>query len=1406
MAASGYVAQARESFFRAVGHLSVNFRPSDNIKLHRLIELGLYDVAEKLWDHMWEQHAGALSAYEEWSASPEQIIADGFKHEAHDQGLLNLSLLCGELFREVSSENFLGMPSRFKSKVLEGTKQLRELFAQGANQKIGVYKAEYAAASTAETIDQLVEENPQWEKSTVPDCARLIGGLYQKKGGGDAFPEFIKACCTNAGLFETAISSLVLYPASVTKVYLCEYVRQNIPKGIPDAHRARLLTRLAHEYKDTLERLEGFMNEDDGEEQTREDGSPKNVPMARDSYFWNNHLSQIAKTLFESGDPVASAEARRILQEELSDSTQCFDDFHWSEGSEGISSGIEKFVPSVHKASQLIDNLFSWPSSEQRAVLVQAKKLLDASESDGDEYDKIKRELSITVVKKAIQVGEIVLARDYQEEIAVQRGSKKDFFAKMQQENFEFRVSNLSSFFKALINQRRSQFDLAVQAVRADVKNQRQLYSVGSILEILEFLMTDEIKARFSYVDEALYTLAKICIDAFVQYVRAGSIFTVFSDYSWNSLSDVLKALPIDAAKKDELYAHLISIGTPRPSTVVAEPHELASLVSGLETFSDIVGNPDCPKAEAILLSRLQEISVYLDLIHGGQEEQGVINSLSWVYGRVASPVIVNPANSASLARLRDTGDYQSARQDVFFLTGQQVPAPPSDASVIGEYRAALAAGDVGALATMAPSLKAVIRKELRGRLASLSDGEYVSAADLGAGFFGEVARDWQRANGTVPGSALAEKLFHIWFDCGDHSETAAKKTFLFALLVNQNFSLETRRLVFDALAEARVISPHQKKLGQEARSHLEKEELFYEMIQPVRLRGHKYSAYRDKERLIHPSDTFVQIGFDQEPRQAREFVNDYRYFRKNSYNVEGEGFGDWEAEVDSKWDWIIFNEYYRKVHDAHDYPLLIGLTNPNRKKKLKEDQIRNAICPQDVLDRVPWFNRRIVRGTSHWQWERAAKSFGDFDNVQRREERVGVVLGAMRLYEKAKDKVNRAKLNLPAAFKGRGPLTEFMLTRYYIELDPGQQHTLSQKMEPAEADKALCVFLKEAKLEKVGQFLSYWSEVPEFIQRELRELQSDVPKSSRREVIDTIRKEITNKKEAEAIIANLEAEPLGSGTIGDCYKSRLSNGKTIVVKVTTPTKKARLQESINRAGKVRYLISLNQKDLPGAREAIRLISLFIGMIYKELNLLNEVQNQERAAKRVPEGMGVPKAYASLNSESVLVQDFVDGKKISEISDAGQRREATQQIRQWLIDNFKKGWFHSDLQPGNVIIDEEGKVWIIDFGQVGKLNIGERRLLGRMIDQIREKDVGALAKTLSEMTEQRIQKGSEDRFTEGLEPVLDGFSGDDKDLSETIRNIFSAWHEAGLRIQLPYMQVLKGMATFEAMVAHVSGD
>ncbi|MGZ5835171.1 MAG: 2-polyprenylphenol 6-hydroxylase [Xanthobacteraceae bacterium] len=98
----------------------------------------------------------------------------------------------------------------------------------------------------------------------------------------------------------------------------------------------------------------------------------------------------------------------------------------------------------------------------------------------------------------------------------------------------------------------------------------------------------------------------------------------------------------------------------------------------------------------------------------------------------------------------------------------------------------------------------------------------------------------------------------------------------------------------------------------------------------------------------------------------------------------------------------------------------------------------------------------------------------------------------------------------------------------------------------------------------------------------------------------------------------------------------------------------------------------------------------------------------------------VPAVDWDRTSHNVLTMEWIDGVALNDRSKLEASRVDFVDLSRKIIQSFlrhslRDGFFHADMHPGNLFIDETGRLVAVDFGIMGRLGVKERRFLAEIL-------------------------------------------------------------------------------------------
>jgi len=218
----------------------------------------------------------------------------------------------------------------------------------------------------------------------------------------------------------------------------------------------------------------------------------------------------------------------------------------------------------------------------------------------------------------------------------------------------------------------------------------------------------------------------------------------------------------------------------------------------------------------------------------------------------------------------------------------------------------------------------------------------------------------------------------------------------------------------------------------------------------------------------------------------------------------------------------------------------------------------------------------------------------------------------------------------------------------------------------------------------------------------------------------------------------SLDPEPLATASIAQTHRGLLATGQDVVVKVRRPGVVEQVDLDL---AVLRSTVRFAAQRFETARK-VQLEELADELeihLRAELDFVEEAHNTElvRALVEPFEGLVVPRVIRPYVTERTLLLERIAGGKI----EAGHGLEperaallAREFFRSYIFQVVVEGVFHADPHHGNVLLTDDGRLALLDFGLLGRVDEDTKTglaLLLLALAQNRADDVADLVVSLS---------------------------------------------------------------------------
>jgi len=349
----------------------------------------------------------------------------------------------------------------------------------------------------------------------------------------------------------------------------------------------------------------------------------------------------------------------------------------------------------------------------------------------------------------------------------------------------------------------------------------------------------------------------------------------------------------------------------------------------------------------------------------------------------------------------------------------------------------------------------------------------------------------------------------------------------------------------------------------------------------------------------------------------------------------------------------------------------------------------------------------------------------------------------------------------------------------------------------------------------KLGQILSSGQGIfPEELVSEFKLLRDRVPA----EPFETVRRIVEEDlgRPLCKVFADFAPVPLAAASIAQVHAATLLSGEQVVVKVQRPT----VAELVHKDLTVMSWIApalVGRIPVSALANPPALVELFAETIVEELDFRLEADNMLDIAHVLAEtdqrSLVVPRPHPTLVTKRVLVMERLDGFSWDDVEGmhrAGIDTSAvvTAGMIAFLEGAMLYGVFHGDLHGGNLFVQPDGRVALLDFGITGRLDEQKRLaflrlLMGGTVNDVTLqmaalRDLGALPPDTD------LDAVMHDLGLDG--PTKDPTKMDPDELIAEIRDLTKALLGYGARLPKELMLFIKDMLFLDGALATLAPD
>ncbi|MEM8744879.1 MAG: 2-polyprenylphenol 6-hydroxylase, partial [Pseudomonadota bacterium] len=343
----------------------------------------------------------------------------------------------------------------------------------------------------------------------------------------------------------------------------------------------------------------------------------------------------------------------------------------------------------------------------------------------------------------------------------------------------------------------------------------------------------------------------------------------------------------------------------------------------------------------------------------------------------------------------------------------------------------------------------------------------------------------------------------------------------------------------------------------------------------------------------------------------------------------------------------------------------------------------------------------------------------------------------------------------------------------------------------------------------KLGQFLATRDDVVgREIAQDLAKLQDKLPPFSMNEARLAVKESLGQPVDE---LFEEFGEPVAAASIAQVHKATVKDKdgtlRPVAVKILRPHVESRFRKDLSSY----YLAArLIERFHPPTRRLrpYAVVDTLAKSVTIEMDLRMEAAAISEMAENTAndEDFRVPTVDWTRSARRVLTMEWIDGTPMSDHEALAAKGHDLKRLGQVLIQSFlrhamRDGFFHADMHPGNLFVDDTGRIVAVDFGIMGRLGPRERRFLAEIL-------YGFITRNYQRVSEVHFEAGyvprnqSVELFAQALraigEPLMDR-TADEISMSHLLGQLLQYTDVFNMQTQPQLLMLQKTMVVVEGV-------
>jgi ubiquinone biosynthesis protein len=275
----------------------------------------------------------------------------------------------------------------------------------------------------------------------------------------------------------------------------------------------------------------------------------------------------------------------------------------------------------------------------------------------------------------------------------------------------------------------------------------------------------------------------------------------------------------------------------------------------------------------------------------------------------------------------------------------------------------------------------------------------------------------------------------------------------------------------------------------------------------------------------------------------------------------------------------------------------------------------------------------------------------------------------------------------------------------------------------------------------KLGQLLSTRPDLlPADYIHALSRLQDTIQPVPADRIVQIVQSEL--QAPIDELFQCFDQQPLATASMAQVHRAVLRDGTEVAVKVQRPGVRQRIEIDLEVLREIARFAA--KHTALGARYGlVQMVRELEMSLNQELDFRLEAENTRLIGRQIADfsKLCTPTVFAEYTSQRVLTLSFMKGRHLAEVSRAELAEHDPKGIAKDLLSAYMKqiaidGVFHCDPHPGNILLTDDGRLALMDFGMVGRFDAGQKDKMILFLLAFSERLGERVADTYLDMIEQ----------------------------------------------------------------------